>query len=655
MKTFYYKLGDKQYIDDLDISINPEHYVTHLCADTGMGKSTWVLDSLTTEHRVLFAVPQRAQITQLQSRYKARNDIDFIYGGHTELSEYPLHIVCTYDQLTSLKAKLNTEYYLLVVDEVHKLYQAASYREGAVLPIIDAIKEKWFEQVLTLSATFTPSLVPYSIDFWLGVLGAVNYERCVELEVFHNLTVMEDALMDNFNIAKRGPTVIRLNNKEAMSVYKRVLEGRNLKCLAVNSDIQAMPDVVNMLKEESIAKYDVVLTTSLLDEAININDEVISELFIFNSCIHPEELKQFVGRFRLCCPKVRIYLLQNRFSGKEVSLDTIQKQTMNKALAAKVLLGDVNTASSPLQAVRKANQMLKEMIGFEPLRYKQSEVIVNEASIMARLYKANIAQCYQNEESLEERLKAVFQRINFNVTYIDRAEGQSESSSCLDMAYDEEEKNRKRILESCKERVMMEIKRKPTDLKNHQATVGLLSKLYKVDDLSSPERDILKCWHELHLHVLKDLWQAFDAIYLGQDKKIWQFHQAVEKNFYIKPILQSLQKLPIGTHMTMTEAREKILGTLRQVALEKPMFKELVAAAKVKNISVKRNNHFSVTDKFIRSIFRDYTVTPPVRSNNKDKIVFNGIGLFGYKYQLTKEVAEVAIVRRVIRKVRKNR
>ena len=109
MITTHYKLEETQYIGDLDMHINPDHFVSHLCADTGMGKSSWVIEHLTQHHQIIFAVPQKAQIIQVQYRYSERTDIDFIYGGHSKLSDFPLHIVCTYDQLASLKAKLYTQ------------------------------------------------------------------------------------------------------------------------------------------------------------------------------------------------------------------------------------------------------------------------------------------------------------------------------------------------------------------------------------------------------------------------------------------------------------------------------------------------------------------------------------------------------------------
>ena len=653
MITTHYKLGDTQYIGDLDIKVNPDHYVIHFSADTGLGKSSWIIENLTQHHRIIFAVPQRAQITQLQSNYSERTDIDFIYGGHSQLSDCPLHIVCTYDQLASLKGKLRTQNYMLVVDEVHKLYQAAGYREEAVLTLVDAIKDKWFQQVLTLSATFTSSLVPYQIDAWLEVSRSVPIERHVEFEVFEDVESMEFVLMNSFKRTKYGPTVMRLNNKEAMSAYKQVLEGKNLRCLAVNSDRQSDPEVVKMLKNESIAEYDVVLTTSLLDEAININDEIISELIIFNSRIHPEELKQFIGRFRLYNPKVRICLPKNRLSGKTIDLDSIQKRTLSAAHSAKTLAeaacGDLN----PVEAVQKTNQTLKELIGFEPLRFKQSSIIINEASIMARLFKADIDQCYQNENSLKDRLGNIFKALDFQVRHINQSGGRSPFSAYLASAFSDQEASREELLASCRGKVMDEICLRPISAKSHRDTVDVLDVVYRSIDKSSAEKVIIKCWRDLHQHVLMNMWQAYDAIRLQQEKRIWQFHEAVESSFYVQPLLLSLQQLPKGTQMTLAEAREKILETLRQVATKYPLFKDLVATSSVKGVSVKRNNHFSVTDKFVRSIFRDYTVTAPIRSNNKDKIVFDGVGLFGYDYQLKENNKNVTKTRKAVRRIRK--
>lgn len=392
MTPIHYKLADDQYISDLNLQLNLDHYLTHLCADTGMGKSSWVMEQLIQQSQIIFAVPQRAQIMQLQARYGGAEGIDFIYGGHTELSDCPLHIVCTYDQLPMLQAKLHTDHYLLVVDEVHKLYQAANYREEAVLNLMDAIRDDCFGQVVTMSATFIPALVPYQIDAWLEVSRTSTIERRVELEVFSDLDGMEDVIIGGISLSGYGPTVMRVNNKKDMAAYHQVLEGKGLNCLSVNRDLQTTSAVTEMLEAESIAAYDVVLTTSLLDEAININDELINEIIVFNCRIHPEELKQFIGRFRRCNPKTRLCILRGYLSGKGLDLEEIRKRGHVVAQSAKLLAEVVSFDSDAVQSVRQTNKTLKSLLGFEPLRIKKSAIVANDAAIMASLFKADTAR-----------------------------------------------------------------------------------------------------------------------------------------------------------------------------------------------------------------------------------------------------------------------
>lgn len=653
MTLTHYKLTDDQYIGDLNLQVNPNHYVTHLCADTGMGKSSWVMEQLIQQSQVIFAVPQRVQITQLQARYGSSKGIDFIYGGHTQLSDHPLHIVCTYDQLPMLQAKLHTHHYLLVVDEVHKLYQAASYREEAVLNLIDVIRDERFSQVVTLSATFTPELVPYQIDAWLDVSRISSVERRIELEVFGDLNSMEDVIIDGISRTGYGPTVMRVNNKENMAAYRQVLEGKGLTCLSVNRDLQTTSAVAEMLQSESISNYDVVLTTSLLDEAININDELINELIVFNSRIHPEELKQFMGRFRRCNPKARLCIPAGRLSGRLQDLDTTRKNSHAVAQSAKQLAEIVSMDCDPVQSVRKSNQTLKQLLGFEPLRIKQSAIVANDAAIMARLFKTDTELCYLNEKSLEERLRKVFTQLDFQVKHVGDVEGECAVTAYLDAAFSKQVENREVVLEDCKEKVLKEIAQRSGHADKSVDTLGVLDAVLRSPVLDENESALIKSWRDLHRDVLANMWHAHDALRYQQEAKIWQFYEAAESNFYIRPILKRLKQLPMGTQMNLTEAREVILDALREVAKQYPQFKDLVAAAKVKGVTVKRNNHFSVTDRFVRAIFKDFTATPPVRSNNKYKITFNGIGPFGYQYRMKGESGIVQKPRKAVRKIRK--
>jgi len=648
MIPIHYKLADSQYINDLDLQINPNHYITHLCADTGMGKSSWVMDVLCKQGNIIFAVPQRAQITQLKAKYGNRKDVEFIYGGHSELSENPSNIICTYDQLAAIQAKVFGSHYMLVLDEIHKAYTIGSFRPSAVANIIDAILEHQFSNVITMSATFMPELVPYQIDAWLEVTKTTEVERDIELQLFRSLPSMEDAVIANIEASDAGPTVVRINNKKDIIAYQKVMEGKGLRCLAVNRDLQKSESVSMMLETESIAEYDVVLTTSLMDEAININDEQINELIVFNSKIHPEELKQFVGRFRLCNPSIKVCIPEYMIGGNTRDLELIKRSNVNVVKAAKQLAEVILLDCDTLQTVRKANETLKALFGFEPLRIRHSNIVANDAAIMANLFEADTLLCYQNIAGLKQALGQVFSKLAFKVTEID-AGCSNEGAKRLDDAFASIADQWYVALDNCKDAVRREIARLKQTGKPSEEGVSLLASMIRQFSDESLEYGILQQWHDLHRDVMVDMWEAFDAIERDRGCKAWQFHNSARSNLYIQPILTCLKHLPKGTVMTLPEAKTYILDAFRQVSNAHSNFKELVAESGITGVTVKRNNHYSVTDRFVRGIFRDYTVTPPVRSNNKDKITFNGIGPYGYKYRLVHDKKKKKTVRHIRR------
>ncbi|GAA0695310.1 hypothetical protein GCM10009104_23750 [Marinobacterium maritimum] len=650
MTPVHYKLPAGQYISDLNLQINPLHYVTHLCADTGMGKSSWVMETLCQQGPIIFAVPQRAQITQLQAKYGDRGDVEFIYGGHTALSDTSANIVCTYDQLPALQARLFCRNYTLVVDEVHKLYQAASYRGEAISGLLDVIQEGRFNRVVTLSATFNRELVPYLIDSWLEVSRIETVERHVALHLYVDKDAAAKDVLAGLESGS-APTIIRINDKEAMAAYRKMLEARGLTCLCVNRDVQATDEVVEMLTDESVAQYDVVLTTSLLDEAVNIQDQQIAELIVLNGKIHPEELKQFMGRFRQCNPPVRICLPHYMLGKQARALKAARQSAQVVINASRQIAEQILYECDALATVRKANGTLSGWFGFEPLRMKQGKVAANEAGMMASLYRADLNQCYQSEVALEQAMRRELKTLNWSVLDWDECPAEARDKA-LDQAVEQIGEDRTKALERCRQAMAESVAQHKRESNDPVNTVECLQALVNRCEHGTQEKVLASLWLELHQQVLIDPWDAFDALSQQQDRPIWHFHNTLHSNLFLKPVLQHLSTLPMGTVMTLAEARRHILEGLRQANRQYPALKELIPASNLKGVKVKRNNHFEVTDRFVRMIFREFTATPPVRSNNKDKIVFDGLGPFGYRYRLVHGEAPREGRKRTIRRIK---
>lgn len=632
MNTIRYQLTDQQHMADANIIINEQDYITHISADTGLGKSTWVMTALAQRYNVIFAVPQRAQITQLEAKYADDGDVSFIYGGHREGIEPTPVIVCTYDQIPYVQSLVYAREYLLVIDEVHKLYQAASYRPDAIANLLDGIQERRFAKVITLSATFTPELVPYAIDTWIEVKGDQVVNRLIDLHIHADLAMLEDAVL-NAVMASEKPTVIRINNKKDIQAYRSVMQARDLRCLAVNRDVQSSNAVQEVLTSESIAAYDVILTTSLLDEAINICDVDIAEIMVLNSRIHPEELKQFVGRFRCCNPVIKLYTLNSLFGGRHTTIHDQRRDKLAIAKVAKQLADLMRCENDIVKAARLANVTLRTMFDFEPLRVNRSEIVANEPAIMASLYRHDLQQCYLSEDTLKANLSKYFEAMSFRI--IQTETPADDRNDCLfDRAYDAVDREFQLLVNMCRYDVQGYLKDLPDQ---SGASIDPLHVLERCQVRYGPQTrqfELFNRWMALSREVFVNLDDGIDAIAKGRERDVWRFHKDVEGNVYIRPVLKHLMQLPLGTVLTLDEARSLLLVSLSQASKKYPPFKEIVQSSHVTGLTVKKNNHFDVSDGFVRKVFRQYTSTAPIRSNNKDKIIFNGLGLFGYQYRL---------------------
>lgn len=632
MNTVCYQLTDKQHFSDVNIKLDEHDYLTHISADTGLGKSTWVMESLSKQRRIVFAVPQTTQITQLQARYKDDPGVSFFYGGHREGIEPTDMIVCTYDQLPYIQSLICPAEYLLVIDEVHKLYQAAGYRSEAVGHLLDAIQDKCFANVITVSATFTVGHVPFQIDTWIEVNGHDVVRRHIDLRIYDDTAVMEDAVLDAA-LESTTPTIIRINNKIEIRAYRTILESKGLKCLVVSSDVQGSEDVQAVLTSERVAGYDVILTTSLLDEAVNIIDLNIENAIVLNSRIHPEELKQFAGRFRCCNPAINLYMHRSVFGGKVQTVSSPWQSKLAVVKTAKSIVELLRDGCDVTQAVSTTNVMLSDVFQFEPLRVRRSEVVVNDPAIMAALYKEDTRQVYLTPVALEAGCRKQFQSVAFSITQAFECADDA-NDALFDEAYDAVEEERRRFIRECRYDVEAETRRATEQGHEMMSALDIIELCGSRYPQGSPHAGIFNRWVALTREVLVEPAEAIEVIEQGRERDVWRFHKEVEGNIFIQAVLKHLRTVPKGTVFTLAEAKSCLLKGLIAAKEAHPPFKELVRASNVPGVSVKVNNHFSVTDNFVRKLFRKYTATPPVRSNNKDKIVFNGVGLYGYRYRL---------------------
>lgn len=152
-------LKSNQNISDVMVITNGN---TLIRANTGTGKTWYVLNILMRSHHVVFLCPTVGQVKQCEETYGDREDIAFIYGDKrihknsiAKLAKQ--NLVMTFDQFKKYEPELGKDT-ILVVDECQKLYGVGNFRDHAIQPIINVVKSQKFDCCVFLTATLTESL-----------------------------------------------------------------------------------------------------------------------------------------------------------------------------------------------------------------------------------------------------------------------------------------------------------------------------------------------------------------------------------------------------------------------------------------------------------------------------------------------------------------
>lgn len=440
MKTSNISLDADQHLQDKLTHRDIGEYRTLIKAGTGVGKSTFIAEHWTTKHKVLMLVPLAGQIRQLQEKYKSNKNMVFLAGKLDEkvdLSQHQgKHIFATYDKFSRLQKAINFTNYTLVVDEFHKLYSAGSYRDDALNPILDVIgatQKTIFGKQLLMTATYTPELAKLAniqIDECITASQNTSIQKVLTTRLYehswsyHWLKYVLERLENLKASGEEKIILIRLNACSSIEKAAKVIEDNGFKVLSISSKTMLhSPIIKQALDEQHLPEgFNVILTTSILDEAINFNDkdDKLDSVHIVNASAHPEEIIQFMGRLRKANPPFFLHLNKDENFleplKKEVDEDTADRfsqiekayrQLMTFADACKVI-SSCNilfpSGNKPESFVKVINTTFKESLGCPILRYDNHRITANKAGMMAACYRLDLMYTYQRFTRLEHRL-----------------------------------------------------------------------------------------------------------------------------------------------------------------------------------------------------------------------------------------------------------
>lgn len=327
MKTQDIELVNGQYLDFTELPFEKNQYCL-ITAGTGMGKTTVVMEQLPKHFDlVLFLLLSTLKVSELEMDYnktkknEASNHL-FFYDNkqpkEEDFKNFKGVIVCTYDKFDkvnhlmtpTLKSKC-----ILVVDEVHKVYNTGGFRDNALLPIVIELQERSYASALFLTATFTLErweVLKISLDNHIAYkklgrpaqpLEVINLEKG---DQYTFIKMIEKRLEDARKLNQPGKPckkiLIRLNNRKKCELVAAYFEKEcQAKCLIVHSRNKNDSSVNAMFYKQQIPmNIELLFSTSILDEGINLNNgqDEIDSIYVIGKTAHPEELVQYLGRLR---------------------------------------------------------------------------------------------------------------------------------------------------------------------------------------------------------------------------------------------------------------------------------------------------------------------------------------------------------------------
>lgn len=398
---------------------------------------------------IIMLVPSVLKVKELEASYadvSSSIQYRFYYDKKSptedELNELnELVVVATYDKMEAIVSKLSIpqrKNALLVIDECHKLYAAGSYRDDAINSIIFRINQKkGFKTVLFLTATFTdhcwetlklPLDQIYKVD-----LEEVDLKRSLEMLLidkgnqFSFIPFVVERLKKMQEQGVRKKIIIRLNNRIKCERVAALLEKfHNAHTLTIHSKNKDSTEVQNFFTTQKIpSDVDIVFCTSIMDEAVNINNlrDELDSVFVVGTDAHPEELVQFLGRLR----KTAVPCFMVNHTGIElnhiVDIRALKQKKLEKnerfidrlTTIANLLSElmdeyqlDIDEVGEEVKSIYKRvtylNETFNEFSGAKLFAVHCGKAVHNIASIAANYYRMDKSNCYSNFYLFKERI-----------------------------------------------------------------------------------------------------------------------------------------------------------------------------------------------------------------------------------------------------------
>ena len=291
-----------------------EHQKVVLRADTGKGKTTAFIKyfhKYKPDKRILILAPLTIIVDEYSKKYKdyAVFLTGLSDGFDHERAATAKAVFSTYEQ--GIKHLAGQEFDYVVIDEVHQLLTANSFKADVIADLTTLIANKKI-----IGLTGTPSQIFTQLGYKLLNVD-VEKPKLMKGETRLSNKSVADIVMSHLMGKPRGRILVRVNSISSMLALieelaeKKIYTKDQMHIFYSSKEIKESDEYKHLASQSKFSdQKKIVFTTSMIDEGISIDQLGFTDvLFIENTYQpRPEPIKQFFARFRNTDPNRKNYL-----------------------------------------------------------------------------------------------------------------------------------------------------------------------------------------------------------------------------------------------------------------------------------------------------------------------------------------------------------
>ena len=275
-----------EYQEEIQTILDLKGYIL-MTAPTGAGKTYSIVKSFKEKSKdkdrvFIILCPNRVQNEQNGQDY----NINVVIGG--KRTEQHIQVLsAVYEKISEIMEAYRDKKITLVIDEAHQLIESISYREKAIKKIDEASKKAY--NVIHLTATDRKLKEYYTYNYIFKFDYETNQNNLDTLSIIPSKDVEENLfklLKINKNNNKKS-LVFLSGSKQNMLNISETLKKKNYNVGTITSTDKHSLLYRNIVEKSSIAtKYDVILSTKVLECGTNIKDSNVVPIEVIENPKH---------------------------------------------------------------------------------------------------------------------------------------------------------------------------------------------------------------------------------------------------------------------------------------------------------------------------------------------------------------------------------